>query len=138
MALDTGNGAIITFTSGSFSALVTSIEPGAKSREALDASHLATSGDAEMIPGDLWRHDVWTINCLGDPTSTAKMEPPTANDTLTIALANQGATGAAIYAGTGFVTTIQPPSIANDTILAFSFGWQFDGYTGPTFTADST
>ena len=138
MALDTGHGAVIAFTSGTFSAVVTSIEPGAKSREALDASHLATSGDAEMIPGDLWRHDVWTVNYLVDPTAAAKTEPPTGVDTLTITLPNQGSAGAANYAGTGFVTTIQPPSLATDTIMAGSFGWQFDGYTGPTFTHDST
>lgn len=137
MAYDTGNGTTLAFTSGSFTARITSIEPGSKSREALDSSGLDTTGDAEMDPGDLWRHDAWTVNYLVDVTDAAKTEPPVGVDTLTITAPSQAVGSDATWAGTGFVKSIQSPTLENDQLMSGSFEWQFDGKTGPAFTAEA-
>lgn len=137
MAVDTGNGATVAFTTGSFTAAIISVEPGGKSRETLDASGLATTGDAEMEPGDLWRHEPWTVNYFVDPTAAAKTEPPLAKDTLTVTLPSQTGGTDATYAGTGFVINVQPPTLENDNLMRGSFQFQFDGKTGPTFTAEA-
>jgi hypothetical protein len=137
MAFDTGNGTTLAFTSGTFSASIISIEPGAKTREVLDASHLGTTTDAESLPGDLWKYDEWTVNYFVDTTAAEKTEPPTATDTLTITAPSQLPGAGGTWAGTGFVTSIQPPTFANDTLQQGSFSFKFDGYTGPVFTFEA-
>lgn len=137
MAYDTGNGTTLAFTSGAFTARITSIEPGPKTREALETSGLDTQDDAEFIPGDLWRWEDWTVNYLVDPTDASKTEPPEAVDTMTVTPPSQTPGTDATWAGTGFTTSIQPPTFENDQIMSGSFDWKWDGMTGPVFTAEA-
>lgn len=138
MAVDTGNGATFAFTSGSFTARVTSIDLGSWSLPVLDDSGLDTTDDEESVMGDLKSHDPITVNYLVDVTSAAKWEPPTGLNTATITFPNQGGAGAATYVGTGFVMNVGRPTLENNSLMAGTFQFKPDAKTGPTFTADGT
>ena len=138
MGLDTGNGTTVAFTSGTFAASIISVDPGSESIESLDASHLGTTGDMEKEPGDLRDHDAWSFTYFADPTDSDKFTPPVGTkDTLTITYPSQLAGADATYAGTGFVTSATPPSLANNGLMQGTFEFQFDGKTGPTFTEEA-
>jgi hypothetical protein len=139
MARDTGNGASLAFTTGTFSARVKSINLGDKSRESLEDSGLDTTNYKEMVPGDLWTHSPITVGYFADPSVNNAWAPPEAVDTLTITFSNQGAANAATYAATGFVTQITLPTLVNDALMEGEFQFTPDGKsTEPTFTRDAT
>lgn len=140
---DTGNGATLTLalyngTSAITAALdVISITPGAFTAAPIDVSTLSTSGTREMIPNDL--------ATVGESTATfkwltagAKPTLPSVAGTITLTYPlRTGETTAATLTGTGFITNLQAPSMANGELQVGTIGWQWDGDTGPTFTASA-
>lgn len=140
MAADTGNGTSIAFTTGSgFIPSVVSVQIGERSIETLDVSHLGTTGDRDLIPGDLITNAPWTINFIADSTDSDKFTlTPGTVDTLTITLPEQVEAGnPPTIAATGIVTSVKWPDLANDEVQMGSFQFQPNGGTGPTFTEDA-
>lgn len=140
---DTGNGATLTLalyngTSALTSALsVISIAPGNFTAPGIDVSTLATSGTREMIPNDLMSvaESSATFKWL---TSATQPTLPSVAGTITLTFpmrANE--TTAATLTGTGFITGYQPPSMANGELQVGTVSWQWDGDTGPNFTASA-
>lgn len=132
---DTGNGATLTLP-GSYSVAIMTINPGAKTLAAIDASVLSTTGTREHIPGD--------IDDVAEMSATFKWVPTVAAPTLgtvgtcTITWPLYGAlTNAATFSGTGFITSWKPPEFVNGQLQAGEVKWMFDGDTGPTYTVAS-
>lgn len=139
MAADTGNGTTVAFTTSTFTASIVSIQIGERTIEALDVSHLLTSGDRELIPGDLITNAPWTLNFIADVTASSKftLEPGTV-DTLTITLPEQIEAGdPPTIAATGIVLSCKWPDLENDAVQMGSIQFQPNGGTGPTFTQDA-
>jgi hypothetical protein len=135
MAHNTGNGATITFTGVSGS--IRSINPGAFKLAGIDDSTLATTDIQEMIKSDLHTCDEVEIEYLFD-TDDSLIDITNAASTLTITWPmDTGQTTAATLAGTAFVTEASFPTLANDELQVATVKFQFDGKTGPAFTAGS-
>lgn len=66
MALDIGTGATFTFGTAAIALTFTSIEGSGISREAIDVSHLGTTGGRTFIPGDLYDPGELTFEGLLD------------------------------------------------------------------------
>ena len=129
--LDTGLGASITFSG--LVAPWTSIEFGGQTIEALDASSLASTGFIEKLVSDL--ADAGTV--------TVQYHWDTADDILTIGTTSSltvtfpkrtGEATAANMAGTAIVTDVTPPALHRGEIQVGSVTFEWDGYTGPTYT----
>lgn len=140
---DTGNGATLTLalyngTSALTSALsVISIAPGNFTAPGIDVSTLATTGTREMIPNDLMSvaESSATFKWL---TSVTQPTLPSAAGTITLTFPmRSGETTAATLTGTGFITGYQAPSMANGELQVGTVSWQWDGDTGPNFTASA-
>jgi hypothetical protein len=140
---DTGNGATLTLalyngTTAITAALdVITVSPGALAVAAIDVSTLATSGTMEMIPSDLASvgESSATFKWL---TSGTKPTLPSAAGTITLTFPTRtGETTAATMTGTGFITQFQAPSLANGELQVGNVSWQWDGETGPSFTASA-
>lgn len=138
MAADSGNGATIAHTAGTFIASIINIQPGSRARPALDVSHLGTSDDREFIPGDLFDNSEWTVTYIQDITDSDKTVPPEAVETWTVTYPEQTGAGVApTYAGTAFITSHTMAELANDTVQVGQFTLKWDGATGPAFTQDT-
>lgn len=137
---DTGNGATLALalfdgTTAITAALeVISITPAAITVGKVDASTLATTGHRESIPGDLADS--------GDSTATFKwltsatpptLPSPAGTITLTFPM-RTGETTAATHTGTGFITSLTPPTFENGVLQVGTIAWQWDGDTGPSLT----
>ena len=140
---DTGNGATLTLalyngTTAITTALsVISISPGKITTKPIDVTVLGTTGFREMIPGDLAEigessaNFKWLTNASIPTTGTA-----TGTCTLTFPLRGSETT-AATMTGTGFITGLQPPVMENGKLQEGTINWQWDGDTGPSFTASA-
>jgi len=143
MAATTGNSATLTLSEATTHVLqIVSISPGSESIEALETSHLATSGSKTYTPSDLIETPEGTAEILF-PVGFAM---PTVGSTHTITVTfpqdsgNTATTGVtkATLAGTGFITMREFPEVVNDQVMRATIGWKLDGATGPTFTAEAT
>jgi len=136
---DTGNGATLTLSAdgGSTTYTIVSITPGDQSIEALEVSHLGTTGDKEYIRSDLKETPEGSAEVLFD-TNVALPTPGSATQTITITFPKEvaTATAAATLAGSGFITSVSYPELVSDTVMRATISWKMDGYTGPTFTAE--
>ncbi len=131
---DTGNGATLTLP-GSYSVALITISPGTKTLPTIDSSTLATTGTREQIPGDI--NDVASFKATFKwIASTAEPALGTVGTcTLTYPALTTVASNAANYSGTGFLTSWKQPEMANNTLQVGELEFQFDGDTGPTYTA---
>lgn len=137
---DTGHGATLTFGTTSWSGWVQGVPTNlAKTREVVDVSHLGTSGQKETMPGDLedlgqLTFDVLFAAATGLPATT--QTPETITLTWPLAPGGGGATGASL-AGTGFIVSVKYPALQTNTAQVGQIVVQFDGGTGPTWTAEA-
>ena len=137
---DTGNGATLTLSAdgGATTYTIVSITPGDQSIEALEVSHLGTTGDKEYIKSDLKETPEGSAEVLFD-VNTALPTPGSATQTITITFPKESTVvtaAAATLAGSGFVTSISYPELVSDTVMRATINWKMDGFTGPTFTAE--
>lgn len=142
MAATTGNSATLAFSEATTHVLqIVSISPGSESIEALETSHLGTSGSKTFIPSDLIETPEGTAEVLF-PVGFAMPTPGTTH-TVTITFpqdsANTATTGVtkATLAGTGFITMREFPEVVNDQVMRANIGWKLNGGTGPTFTPEA-
>ena len=137
---DTGNGATLTLSAdgGSTTYTIVSITPGDQSIEALEVSHLGTTGDKEYIKSDLKETPEGSAEVLFD-TGTALPVPGSATQTITVTFPKEStsSTTSPTLAGSGFVTSISYPELVSDTVMRATINWKMDGFTGPTFTPEA-
>lgn len=132
--ISTGHGATVTFGTSSYSFAVTSITPPPWEVEVLDKTQLSTTNFAEKHPGDLVDPGQATLEVLykRDDYPTPGGTP----ETVTITWANEGAS-AADLAGTAFVVSFTPGALTTNELQTATVVVQYDGGTGPTFTAEA-
>lgn len=140
---DTGNGASLTLALFDGTVAITAaldvieITPGAITVAPVDVSTLASSGNEETIPTDLaaLAESSATFKWL---TAGTKPTLPSAAGTCTVTYPlRTGETTAATITGTGFLTNLTPPTLANGQLQVGSVSWKWDGDTGPSFTAST-
>lgn len=135
---DTGNGATLTFSSTTFSVPIKVLVPPEWSIDVLDVSALSTTGFEKKIASDLKKVTPVTYDFYWD---TGKSLPTIAGTAETITITfplRSGAGGegtAANLAGTGFISGIKFPQLANGEVQMGTITLQFDGSTGPAWTA---
>jgi len=135
---DTGLGATIAGT-GLVTTEITRIGELTIGVDALDITHLGTTGMKRMRPGDLRNNPEVEIefNWLGAaPPITTAMVPtaePYAGITATVTYPEGGGS----VAGTVFVKSVKFPNAAQGEIMKGSYTIQFDGATAPAFTTTS-
>lgn len=132
--ISTGHAATFTFGTNSYALALTSITPPPWEIPVLDKSTLATTAFREKIPGDLVEPGQVTLEFLFKRDNY--ITPGGATETLTLTWANEGTT-AANLAGTGFVVSFTPGALVTDELQAGTAVVQYDGATGPTFTAEA-
>lgn len=135
---DTGQGWTFTFGTQSISLLVTAINAGKWSVNALDVSVLATTDFMEKLASDLKDAGTFTVDFLWKTSTTAPVVGTTP-ETFTITAAQMsGDTAAATLAGTGFVQDITWPTAALGAVNKGQITCCWNGDTGPTYTKATT
>jgi hypothetical protein len=136
----TGHGTAITFGTSSFTASYHEIEGLELTRKAVRTSHLGLAQDAEhtYVPSDLIDTSPQRIRMEWN----SSVSPPVAGapETVTITYPLRAAqTVAGTLAGTAFVTQAKGGDITVDPdgVMVGEFMLQWDGLTGPTYTAGS-
>ena len=114
---DEGSGATITFGTSGTALQCISIQGSGIAREALETTHLATTGGYKTyLPADY--KDPGEISCTF--RYNPDTQPPVAAVAETITITYPVPTGknnGATEASSGFVTTFDGPSLENDTIM---------------------
>lgn len=136
---DTGNTSTIAFgTTSGFTPDVTIIGGLEQSREALEDTLLSTTGEKTYIPDDLIEPGQLTCTYYYNQSETAFAPIGAAAETITITFPLKSGEGtAATLAGTGFLVNHKSADLQNGELMMGEFTVQFDGKTGPTFTAGS-
>lgn len=135
MAGKTGIGASLVFTGGiSYSGFrIQSIGAINRSVDDLDDTALDSEGFYEMCPDDLERIGAIDVTLYLDGTK----DPPIGTvGTITLTLPTQpGQSTPARYTGTGYIKRREVSELSAGTRLMEAITVQFDGKTGPTYTA---
>jgi hypothetical protein len=127
-----GNAATFALSSGSVG-LIVSIDPEEETIEAIPDDDLSITGNHQKKPGLLTMIGEMQLVCVFNPDSVPA-KGTVVTGTLTYA-PRTGQTNGAVRAGTGFVVKRKVQSIENDTRVLINIAFQFDGKTGPTYTA---
>lgn len=136
MAIDTGHGASITFSSTGGTWLCRQISGPRVTLPIVNASYLGTATDEEKLPGDLNDWGPVTLEILYQGSQGLPARGVVQTITITHPLAT-GNTTPANLAGTGFITEVEFPNFQTNTMQMGTIVFTFDGYTGPTYTAAS-
>ena len=136
---DTGHGATVTFGTSAWAGKLVDIPTNlALTRPPVDITVLGTTGEREYMPGDLNDIGPVTLNVAFEAV-TGLPATTTASETITItwplAPGGGGAT-AANLAGTGFISGVTYPAMQTNTMQQGQITIQFDGFTGPSWTAE--
>lgn len=137
MAADTGQTTTIAFGTSAFAPVVRSITIGEQTREALNDSHLGTTGQMTFIPSDLIDAGGFEMEIEFDPGLAF---PPitAAAETITITFPLQpGDTVRGTLAGTGFITRVSGPNLELGSIMVATIGVKWDGKTDVVLTVGS-
>lgn len=135
VAIDTGHGATITFGTTSHAFNWLTIDPGERTREPVETTHLGSTSPTFMA-GDLQRHDEATLTFEWDPKTTAAPATTTAAETVTITWPVVTSAGATL-AGTALIKRIKFPPLQTQTLQVGEMSIQWTGATPPAYTAGS-
>lgn len=140
-----GNGSTFTVTgTGASVATIISIDPPEESIEDIPDDYLGVLAYHELIPGLVARIGKMAIRSIVDIDIIA------ANDVASPAVApalgavvtgtltfrpQTGQTVGATYIGTGYLSRRKLTPLETDTRVEIEYDWQFDGKTGPAYTA---
>jgi hypothetical protein len=127
-----GNGTTFALSSGSVGTII-SISPEEESIVAVPDDDLSTSTNHQKKPGQLTEIGEMELVCVFNPDSVPALKT-VVTGTLTFA-PRTGQTNGAVRAGTGFIAKRKVQSIENDVRIVVNISFQFDGKTGPTYTA---
>lgn len=135
---DTGNTTTVTFGTSSFAPVIRSVTLGEQTREALNDSNLATTGQMTYIPSDLIDAGGFSMEIEWDQSAGVFPPMTAAAETITVTFPlKTGEATRATVAGTGFLTSLSGPNIENGTIMVATVGVKWDGKTEAVFTAGS-
>jgi len=117
---------------------VRSISLGEMTTEEIDTTALSTTDFMTSIPGDLSSTPTVTVEAIFKTDDDIVAATGTV-ETMTITFPKEVATNTspATYSGTGYITSVTPPSLQTNELQVQSYVFKFDGETGPTFTAES-
>lgn len=111
-----GLGASLTLGTSTWetNTLITSISPSGATREALDTTHLGTTGAKSFVPADLPDNGGFTVEFIADRPSNTSNTTFTllaaAAETATITYPPSSGTNGATVVGSAFCTEYTPPS----------------------------
>jgi len=134
MALDTGLGTTLTAVPGSWTGNLVDVDLHTSTIPTVDASHLGTTTYREKLVGDLAEPGQVTIRLHFQGTTAA----PTIGTTGTLTITDPVASGestAANWSGTAIITSVGHGVRQIDQLKTLEVVLDWDGYTGPTFTA---
>ena len=135
---DTGNGTTLTFATSGFTANIYSIAGATFTRDALETTHLGTTGFKEYVPDDLVEPGEFEIEFEWNQSFSTFPPISAAAETITVTYPlKTGETTNATLAGTGFLTSTTGPNVTNGEIMRGTSVVKFTGVTGPTYTAGS-
>lgn len=139
-----GNGATFTLSAGVVDTII-SITPGRESITVIPDDYLGVVDAHEVIPGLVATYEPITINCIADIDTLASTtvgvgatNPPALGKVVTGTLTfrpQTGQTTGATLAGTGFLVERQVSPLETDSRVTIEYVWQWDGKTGPAYTA---
>lgn len=132
---DTGNGAAVTFASGITATLkVKSIDPSEESVGKIECSTLDTVGKKKYVPEDLAETPELDIEWNWDTFDT----PPTPGLDLGLVTVTYpqrtGETTPATRAGSGYVSSVKHPKLANGELQMGRLKVQYDNVTPLAYT----
>ena len=135
---DTGTGTTITFGTSGWTGSVISIGGTTQSREPLEDSHLATSGEKTYVFDDLIEPGDFEIEFYWDQSASTFSPISAVAETITISFPlKTGESTNGTLAGSGGVIEASGPDVSNGELMTGSMSIQWDGKTGPTYTAGS-
>jgi hypothetical protein len=140
-----GNGATFTVTGTNATVgTIISIKPGAESVDDIPDDYLGVVDQHEMIPGLVVHQGKYRISAIFNPDTIAANDVASphvipalgivSTGTLTFR-ARTGQTSGATLIGTGYLSNREVSELATDQRVTIDFDWQFDGKTGPAYTA---
>lgn len=136
---DTGHGATVTFGTTSWSGKLVRINGLEISRDPVETTYLGSGTKTTMIAGDVDKYSPVVLT-VGFETATGLPSNTTTAETVTItfplAPGGGGATGATL-AGTAFIVRVKYPDMQTGQATEGEITIQFDGGTGPTWTAEA-
>jgi len=137
-AADTGNGASLALGTTGAIGNIRNIGQIASELGKLEDSHLGTTGNKTYIPDDLAEPGEMEVEVEFDRITAGLPTVGTVETaTITYPIYTAGNT-AANHAGTGFISRVTTPRLANGEIQVMNIRFSFDGKTGPTFTKETT
>lgn len=125
----------MAFSTSTLSGTVTGISIGEESIPVLDETGLSTTDFREKCFGDLSEPPQVTVSLDFSATDAFIALGTVETMTITFPMYPGDSTSEATYAGTGAVISRKLPDLAPDEKQVASVTFQFDGKTGPTFTA---
>jgi hypothetical protein len=137
---DTGHGATVTFGTTSWSGKLVGIPTNLSlTRPPVDITYLGTSGEREYMAGDVSELGQVTLDVAFE-SATGLPALGTTPETITITwplAPGGGGVTAANLAGTGIITGVVYPAMQTNTMQQGQITFQYDGNTGPTWTAEA-
>jgi len=134
---DTGNGATLALATTGAIGNIRNIGEVARELGKLEDSHLGTTSNKTYIPDDLAEPGEIEVEVEFDASIELPGVGTVETVTITYPIITDGNT-AANHAGTGFLTRVPTPLLANGQLQVVRVKIAFDGKTGPTFTAETT
>jgi len=142
-----GNGATFTVTGTNATVgTIISIDPAEESVDDIVDDYLGVVDQHEMIPGLVVHQGKMRITAIFNPDTIAANDVASPHvlpalgivttGTLT-SRARPGQTPGATLIGTGYLSKRKVSELATDQRVTIEFDWQFDGKTGPAYTAGS-
>ncbi len=142
-----GNGATFTVTGTNATVgTIISIDPPEESVDDISDDYLGVIDQHEMLPGLVVHQGKMRITAIFNPDTVAANDVASphvlpalgivATGTLTFR-ARTGQTTGATLIGTGYLSKRKVSELATDQRVTIEFDWQFDGKTGPAYTAGS-
>ncbi len=129
----TGNSATIALSDTGAVGNIRNIGEIAQELGKLESSHLETEDFKTYIPDDLTEPGEVEFEVEFD--GSIDLPPCGVVETCTITYPTIGEGAAASHAGTGFLTRVSLPQLANGQIQVARLRFAFDGETGPAFSA---
>jgi len=133
---DTGNTATIVFGTSGFTANYTRIGSTSQERESLEVTTIATTGEKLYQPNDLIEPGEFSCEFHWDQSASTFPPISAVAETITVTYPlKAGESTAATLAGTGYLKSSSGPDLVNGEIMSGEFTVQWDGTTGPSYTA---
>jgi len=127
-----GNGSTFALSSGSVGTII-SIDPPEESITDIPDDSLGVTEYHELIPGLVSSLGKMTINTIADLDSVAALGA-VVTGTLTFR-PQTGQSSGATYIGTGYISRRKVSALETDVRVMIEYDFQFDGKTGPAYTA---